>query len=44
MRRRKKTIPSPASIVQRETYIIPVDSVAPVDMPRDIAVEHKRPS
>jgi hypothetical protein len=27
-----KTIPSPPSAVQRETYIIPVDPVAPVDM------------
>jgi hypothetical protein len=30
------------SAVQRETYIIPTDTVAPVDMPRDIAVGHKR--
>ena len=39
-----ETIPSPPSAVQRETYIIPVDPVAPVDMFRDIAVGHKRPT
>jgi hypothetical protein len=39
-----ETIPSPPSVVQRETDIIPADSVAPVDMPRDIAVGHKRPA
>jgi hypothetical protein len=39
-----KTIPSPPSAVQRETNIIPVDPVAPVDMFRDIAVGHKRPT
>jgi hypothetical protein len=44
-----ETIPSPPSAVQRETTIIPVDPfdlvnhVAPVDVPRDIAVGHKRP-
>jgi transposase InsO family protein len=38
-----ETIPSPPSIVQRETYIIPfypvvqANSIAPIDMPRDIA-------
>jgi hypothetical protein len=37
-----ETIPSPSSTVQRETYIIPSYPVAPVDMPRDIAVGHKR--
>jgi hypothetical protein len=43
-----ETIPSPPSTVQRETSIIPVDpvvpadSIAPVDIPRDIAVGHKR--
>ena len=43
-----ETIPSPPSSVQRETNIIPVypvvpvDLVAPIDMPRDIAVGHKR--
>ena len=36
-----ETIPSPPSAVQRETDIIPV---APVDMPRDIAVGHKWPA
>jgi hypothetical protein len=39
-----ETIPSPPSAVQRETDIIPVDPVAPVDMPRDIAVGNKRPA
>jgi hypothetical protein len=41
-----ETIPSPPSTVQRETIIDPidlVDPVAPVDVPRDIAVGHKRP-
>jgi hypothetical protein len=37
-----ETIPSPPSIVQRETTIIPGDLVAPVDIPRDIVVGHKR--
>ena len=43
-------IPSPPSIVQRETYIIPIDPVVPsdpvalVDKPRDIAIGHKRPA
>jgi hypothetical protein len=42
-----KTIPSPPSAVQRETYIIPVDlvdPVVPVDMFRDIVVGHKIPT
>jgi hypothetical protein len=39
-----ETIPSPPSTVQRETNIIPDNPVAPVDMSRDIAVGHKRPS
>jgi hypothetical protein len=39
-----ETIPSPPSTFQRETYIIPVDPIAPVDMSRDIAVGHKRSS
>jgi hypothetical protein len=51
-----ETMPSPPSTVQRETYIILVDPVAPVDlvvpfdpvspsdMPRDITVGHKRPA
>jgi hypothetical protein len=39
-----ETIPSPPSTVQRETDIIPADPVAPVDMPRDIVVGHKRPA
>ena len=43
------TIPYAPSIVQRETNIIlvdpvvPVDPVTPVNVPRDIAVGHKRP-
>jgi hypothetical protein len=36
------TMPSLPSIVQRETNIIPVDLVAPVDMFKDIVVGHKR--
>jgi hypothetical protein len=45
-----ETMPSPPLAVQRETNIIPVDPVvladpvAPIDMPKDIAVRHKRPS
>ena len=39
-----ETIPSPPSAVQRETTIVPINLVAPVDVPRDIAVGHKRPS
>jgi hypothetical protein len=40
-------VPSPPSTVQRETVIDPVDlvdPVAPVDVPRNIAVGHKRPT
>jgi hypothetical protein len=43
-----ETIPSPPSVVQRETTIVPVDRVvsvdpvAPVDVPRDIVVGHKK--
>jgi hypothetical protein len=40
-----ETVPSPPSVVQTETTIIPVDLVdlvALVDVPRDIAVGHKR--
>ena len=37
-----ETIPSPPSVVQRETDIIPANPVAPVDMSRDIAVGNKR--
>jgi hypothetical protein len=37
-------LPSPSSTIQRETDIISVDRVAPVDMFRDIAVGHKRPT
>jgi hypothetical protein len=39
-----KTIPSPPSTVHREKDIIPVDPVALVDMFRDFAVWHKRPT
>jgi hypothetical protein len=39
-----ETIPSPPSTVQRETYIIPVDPMAPIDMFRDISVGNKRSS
>jgi hypothetical protein len=42
-----ETIPSPPSAVQRETTIVlvdPVDPVALVDVPRDIAVGHERPA
>jgi hypothetical protein len=38
-------VPSPPSTIQRETFIDPVDpvdTVSPVDVPRDIAVGHKR--
>jgi hypothetical protein len=34
----------PLSVVQREIDIIPANLVAPVDMFRDIAVGHKRPT
>jgi hypothetical protein len=46
-------IPSPPSVVQRETTIVlvdpidlvaPVDLVSPVDVPKDIAVGHKNPT
>jgi hypothetical protein len=49
-------MPSPPSVVQMETDIIPVDLVAPVDpvvpvdlvapinMPKDITIGHKRPA
>jgi hypothetical protein len=33
-----ETVPSPPSVVQRETAIVPVNPVDPVDIPRDIAV------
>jgi hypothetical protein len=51
-----ETIPSPPLVVQRETDIIPdepiasvepvvpVDSVDPSNIPRDITVGHKRPT
>jgi hypothetical protein len=43
----EEKIPSPPSTIQRETIIDlvdPVDLIAPVDVPKDIAVGHKRPS
>jgi hypothetical protein len=45
--KKEETIPSPPSTIQRETTIVPIDPfdpVAPVDVPRDIAVGHKRPA
>ena len=39
-----KTILSPPLAIQRETYIISVDPIAPIDMFIDIAVGHKRPT
>jgi hypothetical protein len=42
--KKEETVPSPPSIVQREIAIVPIDPVAPVDVPRDIAVGHKRPA
>jgi hypothetical protein len=36
-----ETIPSPPSIVQKETNIIPTNPVAPIDITKDITVEHK---
>jgi hypothetical protein len=51
-----ETIPPPPSIVQRETYIIPYEPIALVDLvtleylvapsniPRDITIGHKIPS
>ena len=39
-----ETIPSPSSVVQRDTNIIPADPVSPADMFIDIAVEHKMPT
>jgi hypothetical protein len=50
METNSETIPSPPSAIQRETYIIqvdpvvPADIVAPSDIPRDITIEHKRPT
>jgi hypothetical protein len=43
--KKEETIPSPPSTVQRETVTDPVylvDHIAPVDVPRDIAVDQKR--
>jgi hypothetical protein len=43
-KKNEETIPSPPSAIQRETVTDPVDPIAPFDVPRDIAVGHKRPS
>ena len=40
--KKEETLPSPPSTVQRETVTDPVDPVAPVDVPRYIAIGHKR--
>jgi hypothetical protein len=40
--KKEETIPSPPSLVQREIVTDPVDPIAPVDVPKDIAVGHKR--
>jgi hypothetical protein len=40
----EETTPYLPSVVQRETIIDPIDPIAPFDVPRDIAVGHKRPS
>jgi hypothetical protein len=40
--KKEETIPSAPSAVQRETIIDPVGHVAPIDVPRDIAVGQKR--
>jgi hypothetical protein len=37
-----RQVPSPPSTVQRETNIIIVDPVSPVDMLRDIAVRYNK--
>jgi hypothetical protein len=45
--KKEEIVPSPPSTVQRETIIDPVDPIDPValvDVPRDIAVGHKRPA
>ena len=39
-----ETIPSPPSVVHREIDVIPAKTVAPVDISKDIAVGHKRPT
>jgi hypothetical protein len=39
-----ETIPSPPLSVQRKTKIILVDPVSPVDIFKDIAVRHKKPT
>jgi hypothetical protein len=40
--KKEETVTSPLSAIQRETVTDPVDPVAPIDVPRDIAVGHKR--
>ena len=39
-----EAIPSPPSIVKRETCITLVDPGSPVNMFRDVAIGHKRPT
>jgi hypothetical protein len=41
--KKEEIVPSPPSAVQKETTIDPVNPVALVDIPRNIAVGHKRP-
>jgi hypothetical protein len=36
--KKEETIPSPPSAIQRDTITDLVDPVAPVDVPRDIAI------
>jgi hypothetical protein len=44
MKRRKRQYLLPLQQFKGRQNIIPADPVAPVDMPRDIAVGHKRPA
>jgi hypothetical protein len=42
--KKEETIPSSPSTIKRETITDLVDPVAPVDLPKDIAVGQKRPA
>jgi hypothetical protein len=42
IKKNEETIPFPPSVVQRETFTDPFDPIALVDVPRYIAVGHKR--
>jgi hypothetical protein len=42
--KKEEIVPSPPSAVHRETMIDLVDPVAPIDVPKDIAVGQKRPA